>query len=126
MILALSLTLAAPVLAQDATPEAEPEQGRPLDSILEMFIDRTEEAMREMVEGIEPDLNQLLQKMEPEMQRLMGQILPELQALSELVGGIDNYEMPEVLPNGDIIIRRKDDAPPLPEGLIDEDDSIDL
>lgn len=126
LILALSLTFAAPVLAQDALPEAEPDEGRPIDSILELFIDRAEEAMRDMVEGLEPELNELLQKMEPEMQRLMGRILPELQALSEMVGGIDNYEMPEVLPNGDIIIRRKNDAPPLPEGLIDEDESIEL
>ena len=125
LMLVLSLTLATPALSQDADPQDEP-RGRPLDSILEMFIDRTEEAMRGMVDEIEPELNALLEEMGPEMERLMGAIVPELQKLADTVGGLANYEMPEVLPNGDIIIRRKKDAPPLPEGLIDEDESIDL
>jgi hypothetical protein len=33
----------------------------------------------------------------------------------ENIDSIEHYERPEILPNGDIFIRRRDDAPPLPE-----------
>ena len=32
----------------------------------------------------------------------------------EKIDSFENYERPEILPNGDIIIRRREDAPPLP------------
>lgn len=52
------------------------------------------------------------------MQRLMAEIEPNLQALAEemgpalrdlqgMVGDMTQYHAPEILPNGDIIVRRK-------------------
>ena len=43
-------------------------------------------------------------------------LLPMLAELSALIDDVSMYEMPEILPNGDIIIRRRppepEDAPP--------------
>lgn len=53
-----------------------------------------------------------------EMMRELGPTIDSLGALIETldrIDGLENYESPEVLPNGDILIRRKADAPPLPE-----------
>lgn len=51
-----------------------------------------------------------------QMMRELGPTIDSLGALMETLDQIDslgNYEKPEVLPNGDIVIRRKADAPPL-------------
>lgn len=63
--------------------------------------DRMERALRDMMQGMEPAFDQALDYM-----RRLGAIDDPL-----------NYQMPEVLPNGDIIIRRRPDAPALePDG----------
>ncbi len=51
------------------------------------------------------------------LQDWLTQLTPMLESLREKVDDLSNYEAPEVLPNGDIIIRRKPDAPdrPAPE-----------
>ena len=105
------LILAAPALAQDDPfPDAGP--GIPF---LEEWADRTDEMMRELMEEFGPG-----------MEGLMADMLPRLKELSDRLGGIIHYEMPEVLPNGDIIIRRKPDAPPLPPDMDADNDPIDL
>ena len=43
------------------------------------------------------------------------ELTPMLESLRDKIDDLSNYEKPEVLPNGDIIIRRKPDKPtPLP------------
>lgn len=80
------------------------------------LMDEAEPAMKDMqrlFEGMEPALRQFMQDMGP--------------ALSDLMGKVDDltlYEAPEMLPNGDIILRRKPDAPelqlkPLPDGEVE-------
>lgn len=64
-----------------------------LDRMIERFA---EELLREL----EPSLRE----MEPQMRSLAEDVLPKFQGLMD---GIDGYEMPEIQPNGDIIIRRK-------------------
>jgi hypothetical protein len=67
--------------------------------------------LRGLMNEIGPELNQ--------MQDSLRDLQPELQKLVELMGDFRNYEMPEKLPNGDILIRRKPDLhkpPILPEG----------
>ncbi|NNU81497.1 AAA+ family ATPase [Halovulum dunhuangense] len=115
--LPLACLAALPLAAQEpAEPPRESPQGTPVIPFLEEWSLRTEEMMRELMEEVGPD-----------MQRMMAEIMPRLQELAETLGGLSNYEMPEVLPNGDIIIRRKSDAPPLPEDLPrDEGGVIDL
>lgn len=101
-LLSLALLAPLPLAAQEAAP-AEPDEG---PSLMERGLSLFFEGFR--------------QEMEPALEG-MGQALGEMQpAIDELMGMIDSmtfYQMPEMLDNGDIIIRRKPDAPPvtLPE-----------
>lgn len=52
------------------------------------------------------------------MRGLMEEMEPALEDLSDLLDQIDTYHPPEVLPNGDIIIRRKTPLPE-PEGEVE-------
>ena len=56
------------------------------------------------------------------LQKWMTEMTPMLESLREKIDDLSNYEAPEVMPNGDIIIRRKPDAPdrPAPETEPDE------
>jgi len=38
-----------------------------------------------------------------------------MRALDLMLDSIPQYELPEIMENGDIIIRRREDAPPLPQ-----------
>ncbi len=51
----------------------------------------------------------------------MAELSPKLIELMRLMEDLDNYEMPQKLPNGDIIIRRKPEPgiPANPDGSID-------
>ena len=62
----------------------------------------------------------------PEGLRAVQRLLPMIETLMErlpiVIDNLPDYEMPEIMPNGDIIIRRKrklpkinPDAPPLPQ-----------
>ncbi len=67
--------------------------------------------MQQFLEG-------LLEEMEPAfegMRGFMAEMGPALGELMEEVEDWSRYEAPEVLPNGDIIIRRKPDESPPPE-----------
>ena len=55
---------------------------------------------------------------------LMGEIEPALRELEGALQDLNAYHPPEVLPNGDIIIRRKEPLPVGPE--VGEDGEIDL
>ena len=110
LITAAALCLTAPALAQDT--EAEPDAPENERSLME-------EGARLFLEGI-------LREMEPalrDLEGMAGEIEPALRdfaqemgpAFAELLGKVDdlsNYEMPEMLPNGDIIIRRKEPLEP--------------
>lgn len=107
----LALMLAAvPAGAEDPPASAEEgfnllEEGAKI--ILRSLIDEMEPALKEMQEGLGAAMDE------------MGPVLREL---AEMIGDIRNYEPPEKLPNGDIIIRRKTPvgpAMPGPNGEID-------
>ena len=51
------------------------------------------------------------------LQGLLAEIGPELEELKGMLGRIDGYHAPEILPNGDIIIRKRQghDAFPVPD-----------
>ena len=83
---------AAPAAAQDAAPE---EDGLGL-------IDRGARLLlRQLADEIGPEFNRLADELGRSLDRLPG------------------YHAPEVLPNGDIIIRRKDPLPSLPGDEVD-------
>lgn len=60
--------------------------------------DQFDEAFRELIERMRPAVDEFLDTLE----------------VLEGIDSLEYYQRPEILPNGDIIIRRRDDAPPLP------------
>jgi hypothetical protein len=95
LIPALLASLAAtPAPAQTAEPET-------LDRFLQLLEDLTNDS-----QGF--------------FENLLTELGPALSELQDTIEDWSNYAPPEVLPNGDIIIRRKPDAAPiepkLPEG----------
>ena len=68
-----------------------------------------------MLDGLmERGARMLLQGMMDEMRPHMAEIARFTQFFEQL-GDLNDYAAPEILPNGDILIRRKPGAPPLPE-----------
>jgi hypothetical protein len=95
----LALMLATPALAQD-----EP-------SLMERGAKQFFEGlMQEMAPALD-ELTQLMEEAGPALQSFMAQMGPKLGAVLEEVEDWSLYEAPEVQPNGDIIIRRKPEAP---------------
>ena len=120
-LLSIGLSL-APALAQDSdVPEGQDaDQGQSLmERGARMFL----EGMRREMEPALEDLRDLMVEMGPAMQQFIRDMGP---ALADLLGRIDDlsaYEAPELLPNGDILIRRKPESGPLPPP---EDGEIDI
>ena len=108
--LALAL-LASPVVAQTSdAPPVEPPSAM-------------ERGMRLFMEGLRDEMEPALRNLE-DLTRDAAPLLRELQGqLGAVVEDLDLYEAPEFLPNGDIIIRRRDPLPetvePNPDGSID-------
>ncbi|MDO5640998.1 MAG: hypothetical protein Q4G26_01225 [Paracoccus sp. (in: a-proteobacteria)] len=76
------------------------------------------DALDQQLEGA---MNQLFQRLQPHLNALgdelantMNDFAPALNEISGLIDDIRNYEPPERLENGDILIRRRADAPPAP------------
>ncbi len=109
MLVAIFLTLAV-LPAQAETPLSD----HPKDKGLSL-----------MEEGAKLLLRGLMEDMKPALEDLHGMardIGPFMLKLRTLIGDINNYHMPEMLPNGDIIIRHKTPA----ELAAPDGDSIDL
>jgi len=100
LTLCLTLALAAPtpLFAQDA--QADPDEGLSL----------MERGLRQLFEGLMADMEPAL----GEMAQAVKEMEPMLRQLAKLIGDVRYYDPPERLENGDIIIRRKEGAPPPP------------
>lgn len=83
-------------------------------------LDLMERGFRQLFDG-------LMQDMEPaldDMAKALKELQPMARQLADLIGDVRFYDAPERLENGDILIRRKADAPPppaLPETAPPED-----
>ncbi|MCC1480657.1 AAA+ family ATPase [Roseibaca sp. Y0-43] len=101
--IALALCLALPVHAQD-----DPPAGEGLFNFMERML-------RDFMTEAEPQLR--------ELERGLNAITPEMERLMERMRDATQYYPPEVLPNGDILIRRRqpgEDAPdPSPDASPD-------
>lgn len=102
--LAMMLALSQPAAAQDTAPA--PEQG---------LIDW---AMSWVFGSVQQELEPALGDMRALMDQFGPAIAPAMERMMALVDDMTHYDMPEMLENGDIIIRRKPDAPVVvpPEG----------
>ncbi len=100
---ALALCLTVPAAsAQEGTGRTLMEKG--MELFLEGLKDEMSPALRELqglADEFGPAMGDFLREMGPAMARVLNQ-----------VEDWTRYEPPEILPNGDIIIRRKRDAPP--------------
>lgn len=104
LVLALSL-VPAPLLAQETTPappEAEAEAEAEGPSLMERGLALFFEGFQQ---EIEPALNG--------MAGALTDMKPAFDELMAMMDDITNYSMPEMLENGDIIMRRKPEAPPV-------------
>ena len=108
-IAALAFVLALPATAQEMVQEQPQQDERSLmQRGFEMFF----EGLLNEVEPLKEDLNQLTENLEPSLRALIEEFGPVLRDLAGKIDDATRYEAPEVLPNGDIIIRRKEDAAP--------------
>lgn len=82
------------------------------------LMDEMEPALREL-EGLAEDI-------EPAIRSFAREMGPALRDLMEQVEDWSAYEPPVVLPNGDILLKRKQDAPPLDGLPPPEEGEIDL
>lgn len=100
--LILSLTLASPALASETEGRSLMEQGA------EMFL---RGMMREMEPALK-DLEALSREMEPALRSFALEMGPALKDLMGMVEDWSAYEPPVLLPNGDILIRRRPGTEP--------------
>jgi hypothetical protein len=104
LLLILSL---GPARAQTVEEAPPPEDG------LNLMQEGAQLLFRGLMSEMEPALDEMgraLDEIEPAL-RKMG---PALRDLVAMMGDIENYEAPVRMPNGDILIRRKPGAPPVP------------
>ncbi len=108
----LVAALATPSFAQD-----EDDGLSLMERGAQMFM---EGILKEMEPAID-DLGGLAEEFGPAVRGFAEQMGPALRDLMEQVEDWSVYDAPEILPNGDIIIRRKPDAPEYepPEGEIE-------
>ena len=72
-----------------------------------------EEGTDLLQEGAKLLLRGLMAEIEPElddMAKTLEEAAPQILSLMEMIGDIRNYHAPEMLPNGDILIRKKTPA----------------
>ena len=112
IILATAIALtAAPVAAQMTDPPVEREETSPGRDLIE---EGAKLFFRGLLSEAEPtlrDLQDFADEVGPKMKALTDQMGPVLADIVSMIDDIKNYSAPEVLPNGDIIIRRTPDAP---------------
>jgi hypothetical protein len=113
------LLLAAPVHGQPAEPEqpAEPDSGL---SLMERGAQMFFEGLMREVEPTLRDLEGVMREMEPALKDFVDKMGPALTTLLGKVDDLANYDPPEMLPNGDIILRRKPAVPPAPDQRPDQ------
>lgn len=114
--LVLLLSLVAPLGATPVWAE-DPPANSPANPEVEEGFSLMEEGAKLLLKGLmtemEPALNEMgeaLSQVEPALKDLQ----PRMLELLALVDDLTNYQAPERLENGDILIRRKPDAPPPP------------
>lgn len=104
VLIALTFALAPlPALAEDTPPATTGEGLSLMEEGAKLFLKGLQKQMEPAVEG----LGEFADKAGPALRSFVEEMGP---ALSDLAGKVEDwsvYEAPEMLPNGDIIIRRK-------------------
>lgn len=106
LAIVLAIATALPAASRDGIRADDPVRVQAQDETLEEFERRADE------------LSETARRTVEEFIALVG---PVLMRFSRLIEGLPAYELPEILPNGDIIIRRK---PSLPAPVDKTDDGL--
>lgn len=104
-ILAVAFCIPLPALAQE---NGEVEQG------FSLMEEGAKLLFRGIIDEIEPaidDFKGMAKELEPALELLATKMGPALLDIMNRLDSVRYYEAPEILPNGDIIIRRSLDAP---------------
>ena len=107
LILLATLAILFPVSAQDA------ETGE-IDEGFSLMEEGAKLLFRGIISEMEPTIDEfsgLATDLEPTLETLATEMGPALIELFQTLDSVRHYEAPELLPNGDIIIRRNADAP---------------
>ncbi|NEY91449.1 AAA+ family ATPase [Tabrizicola oligotrophica] len=107
LILALALAATGPAMAQTPSENEEVEEG------FSLMEEGAKLLLKGLMSEMEPALDEMgkaLSEVEPALKDLQ----PKMLELLALVDDLTNYQAPERLENGDILIRRKPEAPPAP------------
>lgn len=120
-----ALTLVAVPLAAQDDQDLDMEEG------FSLMEEGAKLLFRGFMNEMEPALDDfagMAQELEPTLEMLASEMGPALMALMQRLDDVRHYEAPEILPNGDIIIRRSPDAPPyeIDDTEIAPGDEIDL
>ena len=107
--LALTILLAATPIRADEAPPGDAEAGSSL----------IEEGVKLLFRGLMSEIEPAMKDLAEEMDRFATEAEPMLRELIRLMEDISNYHPPEILPNGDIIIRRRLPGELGPEGEIE-------
>ncbi|MCB4455146.1 hypothetical protein [Leisingera sp. McT4-56] len=104
---ALIALISAPLSAQEA---GEEDSG---PSLMERGAELFWEGLRQEMAPALEDLQGMMEEIGPSMAAFLAEMGPALAEIAREVKDWSAYELPEVLPNGDIIIRKKpkDNAP---------------
>lgn len=106
----LLLLCASPVLAQDTAPDPAPGDAEDIEEGVDLLSEGARRLLRGLMGEVEPRMRELAEALEEW----------DFQGLS--VDDLGAYHPPEMLPNGDIILRRK-----VPKAVEDPmDDEIEL
>ena len=109
-----------PLMRGLAAPAAAQEEGEGLRDGMELLGEGT----RMILEGLMEEMAPMLEEVRPFFEE---ELVPMLERMGALVDDLSHYELPERLPNGDIILRRSEDAPPLePAPEVGEDGAVEL
>ncbi len=119
---ALALSLAAIVRAEDPVPRPVPQVPAPKAAPettpggdIDTGSDLVEQGMKLLFRGILNEMGTSLDEMQEGLEDAAKDLGPALRQLLALIDDVKNYEAPERLPNGDVIIRRKPGEPAAPD-----------
>ncbi len=120
----LPLILSAALIATPAVAQDDTEKGF---GLMELGAELILRGLMQEVEPAMDDLQSMIEDFGPALEEITEELAPVLSDILARVDDIRHYDAPEILPNGDIIMRRSKDAPDfVPDMVPDADGAIDL
>lgn len=110
--LAILAALAAPAVAQVPPAQVPPVQVPPDCPPFAPGCERLPRLFQDLERDLGPLFRDLERDVAPLLEGLGRRMEPYLRDLAEMLGDLNRWEAPEILPNGDILIRRRPAPPP--------------